>query len=279
MEQFYFVADWGARHYLHVPNVMLSGGSIWTPKGKKFSLSRTVLPDTVERIILDSGCFSFFSRYAEYPFELQTFLDLAYHVREQSPLYRVVTLDYPCEPEINRKQHSTNEERIARTVERAIECIDADSSLSWLPVIQGYSIQEYLACIDLYREQGVESEFWAIGSICSRKGQPYKVREIICRIKEALGDVRLHAFGLSLLYLQDPQIFGALFSSDSAAWNWGAYTMAVKPEMIRRYQAKVDRILSGASHQTTLYDHSANLEDLQSDTADSESLRLEVIKE
>ena len=251
MEDFYFVADWGAKHYLKVPNVMISAGSVWQPKTNKFSLSRTHIPDTVEQVFLDSGGYSFFSYYPDYPFTIEEYINLANIIKDQSGITRVVTLDYPCEPDINRSRVSTNEERIQKTVSNAVECIQYDETIPWLPVIQGYTIDEYLYCVDLYKDAGITSDYWAIGSICSRKGFPYKIRRIITTLSEALQS-KIHAFGISLKYLYDPQIFNNIYSSDSAAWVWGATKMEQKPQMILDYLEKLDYIFSLHSGQSIL---------------------------
>ena len=108
MKHFFLVADWGAHYYLDVPNIMLSAGSVWDTK-KNWNLSRTRLPEVIQRVIVDSGGFAFFSRWGDYPFSLEKYLELVYHIKDKHPLYRVATLDYPCEPEINRSQLMTNE--------------------------------------------------------------------------------------------------------------------------------------------------------------------------
>jgi len=253
MEHFYFVADWGAKHYLTVPNVMISAGSTWHPKSNKFSLSRTNLPpDTTKRVFLDSGGFSLMSRYPDYPFSLEEYIDLAYHIKKKYPLTEIATLDYPCEAEIDRTQLHTNQERMEKTVERAVECIDYDGSLPWVPVIQGYTLGEYYECIDMFDAAGIDEDYYAIGSVCSRKGHPLKIRRLITKVKKRMGDDRLHAFGLSLIYLKDSQIFHAIHSSDSAAWNYRAVTMKQKPKMITDYLKKINNIQSAYEGQTTL---------------------------
>ena len=263
MEEFFLVADWGAHNYLSVPNVMMSAGSIATPEGTKWNLSRTRLPETVERVILDSGGFSFFSRWGDYPFTLEQYLDLVYYIKDIHPLFRVVTLDYPCEPEIDRSQLMTNEERINKTVSNTVRCFDSDNTLPWLPVIQGYTIQEYLSCIDKYKDAGVMSDYWAIGSICSRKGSPYQIRNILATIKKHHESKKIHSFGLSLKYLADPQVFHSIYSSDSSAWNWGISGGDVRTKKRKAaldYWAQVERIKSAFGAQTLLYDHCVSME-------------------
>ena len=262
VEEFFLVADWGSHNYLFVPNVMMSASSIATPDGSKWNLSRTRLPDSVERVIVDSGGFAFFSRWGEYPFSLESYLDLVYYVQDTHPLFRVATLDYPCEPEIDRSQLMTNEERITKTVSNAVLCVDTDKSLPWLPVIQGYTIQEYLSCIEQYREAGLESDYWAIGSICSRKGSPYEIRNIVTKIKELHPKNKLHAFGLSLPYLADLQVFQSLYSSDSAAWNWGISGVnmrARKKTAALDYVDRVSKMIADFEGQSTLYDHCVSM--------------------
>jgi len=258
VDEFFLVADWGAYNYLSVPNIMLSAGSISDKTGTKWQFSRTRLPATVENVILDSGGFAFFSRWGDYPFSLEDYLDLVYHVRDEHPLFRVATLDYPCEPEINRRQLMTNDERIEKTISNAVECVQADKTLPWLPVIQGYTLNEYLDCIERYREVGLKSDYWAIGSICSRKGSPLQIRQIITGIKRQLPTEKLHAFGLGIPYLEDPQVFQSIYSSDSAAWNWeisGENMRERKRAAAIDYLLRVELLQNCFSGQTTLYDH------------------------
>ena len=148
----------------------------------------------------------------------------------------------------------TNEERIRNTVTNAVNCYEADKTLPWLPVIQGYTIEEYLSCIDQYDEAGLVSDYWAIGSICSRKGDPHKIRNIITKIKERL-DSKLHAFGLGIPFLRDPQVFQAIYSSDSAAWNWGISGENMrnrKRQAALNYHAQIEDMIEGFRGQTTL---------------------------
>lgn len=258
MKHFFIVADWGAYNYLTVPNIMMSAGSIADTKGTKWNLARTRLPEGFpDRLILDSGGYSFFSRWGDYPFSIEDYVGLAHLLQDKYPLYRVATLDYPCEPDIDRSHLMTNEDRIKKTVSNAVECMHTDQNLPWLPVIQGYTTNEFLSCIDLYEEVGITSDYWAIGSICSRKGNPLELRKIITSIKEQHPNGKLHAFGLGIPFLRDPQIFQAIYSSDSAAWNWGISglnTRERKKDAAMNYMFKIEDMIQGAKDQTDLGD-------------------------
>jgi len=259
MKEFYLVADWGAHNYLTVPNIMLSAGSIAQTDGKKWNMSRVRLPEGYpDKLILDSGGYSFFSRWGDYPFSISSYVDLANILKDMYPLERVATLDYPCEPKINRiNDLQTNEERIRATVNMAGGCIDEDKTLPWLPVIQGYTINEYLYCLDLYADIGITSDYWAIGSICSRKGNLLELRNLIVTIRDQFDNEKLHAFGLGIPFLKDPQIFQAIYSSDSSAWNWGISgpnTRDRKKEAALKYLALIEDMMCGAENQTQLGD-------------------------
>jgi len=262
MKHFFLVADWGAHNYLTVPNIMLSAGSIAKADGKSWNMTRTRLPEGFpDRLILDSGGYSFFSQWGEYPFSIEDYITLAGILKDTYPLYKVATLDYPCEPDINRSQLMTNKERIKKTVSNTVECYDLDKTLPWLPVIQGYKLDEYLHCIDLYNEAGVISDYWAIGSLCSRKGNLRSIKYLLTKLYElALSDVKIHAFGLNLPYIKDPQIFNILHSSDSAAWTfnytWGKATgleiRETKRKAVLDYYIQVEDIFESHRGQETL---------------------------
>jgi len=254
MKDFYFVADWGSKHYLITPNVMISAGSTYHPKKKGFALSRTNLPDdTTKKLFLDSGGFSLLSQYADYPFSIEEYIQLAHYIKDNNLLTLIATMDYPCESEINRTQLHTNEERIQKTVDNAVACYDADISLPWVPVIQGYTIDEYLTCLDLYYESGIESFYWAIGSICSRKGHNLQMRNIVVTIAKRLEpECKLHAFGLGIKFLYDPQIFSNIYSSDSAAWNYRAVSREQKPQMIEDYVKRLNDLQESFAGQEIL---------------------------
>ena len=262
MKDFYLVADWGAHNYLTVPNIMLSAGSIATTNGKKWNMTRTRLPEGFpDQLILDSGGYSFFSRWGDYPFSIEDYVSLAHLLQDQYPLYRVATLDYPCEPDINRSHLMTNEDRITKTVYNAVSCYDADKTLPWLPVIQGYTLDEYLHCVDLYNEAGIISDYWAVGSLCSRKGELRSIKYLLTNLKElALSNVKVHAFGLNIPYIKDPQIFDLLYSSDSAAWTfnyeWGISkgldNREVKHKAVLDYWAQIEVIFESFKDQTKL---------------------------
>ena len=252
MDHFFLVADWGAKHYLIVPEVLLSAGTVYHPKKKGWDLSRTNLPDVVEQVFIDSGGYSFLTGWGKYPFDLEEYLSLCYHVRDKHNLFAVATLDFPC---LADPQNGTNQENIENTVKNAFLCMDSDKTLPWVPVIQGYSIKEYQTCMDLYKDAGVKSNYWAVGSLTQRKRDPITLRRIITYIKDQHKTDNIHSFGLGIPNLKDPQIFKAIYSSDSSGWNFwisGENSRELKKESAIHYWFQIEDMIEAAEGQTTL---------------------------
>ena len=226
------------------PYVLISAATLWT--GKKFKPLRT--HESVKELFLDSGGFSFFSRYGEYPY---TCLQLWRLARKLNASY-VAIMDYPCELGVNRERYKTNIERIERTIENGIKCLDLDG-VNWVMVIQGYTIYEYLYAIDRIREQGLLTDVMAIGTLCTRRSIS-AAREAILAIRKALpGRFKLHGFGVDLRFLQDPAIFHALYSTDTGAWK-GFMPMREIEKLVsfEKYKAKVEALLDYYAKQRTL---------------------------
>ena len=239
MKHFYFVADYTARFYLNVDNIMISAGSSYEPS-KKWNQWHGL---KMKRLFVDSGGFTLFKKNGEYPFSLHEYCKFVYSLDEQYPLELVATLDYPCEIDVKRTKYKTNKQRIEATVQNAVWCIDYDNTLPWIPVLQGFTYEEYEYCYNLYLERGINMDYLAIGSICSRKGNHLAIRNLLTKI-HALTNTKLHAFGLSLTYLRDPTIANILYSSDSSAWNWGVARHCDKKDAVRTYNNKLSLILS-----------------------------------
>ncbi len=226
------------------PYVLISAATLWT--GKKFKPLRT--HESVKELFLDSGGFSFFSRYGEYPY---TCLQLWRLARKLNANY-VAIMDYPCEPGVNRELYQTNIERIERTIENGIKCLDLDG-VNWVMVIQGYTVDEYLYAIDRIREQGLLTDVMAIGTLCTRRSIS-AAREAILAIRKALpGWVKLHGFGVDLRFLRNPVIFHALYSTDTGAWKGFMPMKEIeKLQYLEQYKMKLSAVMDFHSRQKRL---------------------------
>jgi hypothetical protein len=177
-------------------NVMLSAGSFWNGSGWRNS-SRW--PRQAGSKWLDSGGFTLLNRFGDYPFSVMQFLNFVCWLRPDF----YASLDYPCEPNISRSLSLlTNEQRIRKTVENAARMAPWESYTGscMVPVIQGYELEEYLACIELYRAAGLVRSYMAVGSMCRRLSteQLHKLVPAIHQAAAAAGAENLHFFGLKL---------------------------------------------------------------------------------
>ena len=96
-----------------------------------------------------------------------------------------------------------------------------------MAVLQGYTPEEYLRCIELYETRWGrplldEGAYVGVGSVCKRNVNPETVVEVLSAIKERRPDLRLHGFGLKVTALKDPEVRRLLTSSDSMAWSSAA---------------------------------------------------------
>lgn len=112
------------------------------------------------------------------------------------------------------------EEHQERTVSNFLELVDAEPGLPWVPVLQGYEVDEYHRCADLYETAGVDLagfDLVGVGSVCRRESMP-EARDIIRSLADR--GYRLHGFGFK------QQGIGVcwpwLTSADSMAWSLNA---------------------------------------------------------
>lgn len=176
-------------------NIMFSAAGFWDHyswRSKKF-------PKGCGLKWLDCGGFNLLNKYEDYPFQVVSYACLIAKLR---PHY-YATMDYPCEPEINRScSLENNKDRIRETVNNACELAEYESELrgQLVPVIQGYALDEYISCLKLYDKVGMIREYMAVGSMCRRLSSQ-ELNGLIPEIyyaAKSLGVKRLHFFGLKL---------------------------------------------------------------------------------
>src|SRR5438874_1153376 len=90
--------------------------------------------------------------------------------------------------------------------------------LPFIPVLQGWTITDYLRCVALYRAVGIDlsrEPLLGLGSICRRQATEEIVG--IVRTLANLG-LRMHGFGVKTAGLQRYGHY--LASADSLAWSF-----------------------------------------------------------
>jgi hypothetical protein len=187
--------------------------------------------------VLDSGGFSQLSQgawdlrtrtpydvtVAEYAAEVTRYAD------EIGMLDWAAPMDWMCEPHIiamHRQGVAAHQQRTTRNF------LDLRERLGPLvvPVLQGWTLDEYLRHIDAYQAQGVElaaEPVVAVGSVC-RRGDDRAIHLILRRL--AGEGLALHAFGV-----RAPALLGTLdclVSADSLSWSYDARRASSRGEPI-----------------------------------------------
>jgi len=141
-----------------------------------------------------------------------------------------VLRDYPCEPQILRKYNVTAKDQIHRTLDHHLKLLEfyerSNVVAIPIPVIQGWEIDDYLYCIDLYKEHGLiggKFNYVAIGTTCRRRQVKITQRIILTVRSELPNKIKLHAFGVKLSVLNNKAVWDALYSTDSSAWDYKSY--------------------------------------------------------
>jgi len=172
--------------------------------------------DGIENLFVDSGGYSLMLQTGEHG----PVSDYFEYIRDTGAAVAALQ-DYPCEPEILSEYGRSVRDHQERTVERAVENLAymQDHSIDAAPmaVLQGWETEDYLRCIDRFRDAGVLTDYIGIGSVC-RRGAETEIREIINQIASELPGRNLHAFGVKQSILNYPDMREALDSVDSSAW-------------------------------------------------------------
>lgn len=210
--RFYFGAANGsaqkALRTMEEPNVMISAE---TKNNRPWG--------GIESLIIDSGGYSLMLQTGEHR-DTETYLD--YCARVGADVFAVQ--DYPCEPEILEKYGRNVENHQKMTTERTADCLDMtdkrDMDADPMAVVQGWTVDDYLAHVDSLRDRGLLTERLAIGSIC-RRGVDVELAAIIRAVGDATPpSTKLHAFGVKVGVLSQPGIVDTLASADSCAYDY-----------------------------------------------------------
>ncbi|WP_220133038.1 deazapurine DNA modification protein DpdA family protein [Streptomyces ipomoeae] len=160
----------------------------------------------------------------EYAAEVRRYADAIGQLDWAAPM------DWMCEPWVieggyHARQYFVGtglsvEEHQRLTVDNYLELRRIAPDLPFIPVLQGWQLADYLRCVEMYEEAGVDlraQPVVGLGSVCRRQATA-EINEIVTTL--AGGGLRLHGFGVKTAGISD---YGDLLSSsDSMAWSFGA---------------------------------------------------------
>ncbi len=170
---------------------------------------------------LDSGGFSELSLFGEWKTSLRTYILAVDRAADEiGGLQWAAQQDWMCEPFMLAKTGLSIAQHQRNTVRNYQQLMDVAPHLPWVPVLQGYALNDYLAHEDMFRRAGVRLArlpLVGIGSVCRR--QHTIEAATIIRAVAALG-ISLHGFGLKEQALR--RVADVVKSADSMAWSFTA---------------------------------------------------------
>jgi len=197
------------------------------------------LPTAATTWALDSGGFTELSTHGtwahgptptQYAARVRRYRDTIGHLTWAAPQ------DWMCEPFITAKTGLTVAEHQARTVGNLLDLRATAPDLPWVPVLQGFTVGDYLACLDRYSAAGIglgTEPLVGLGSVCRRQATG-QVHEIVTQLRHA-GIGRLHGFGVKTTGLLR---YGHLLASaDSLAWSFAARRRPALPGCRARHRS------------------------------------------
>jgi hypothetical protein len=125
--------------------------------------------------------------------------------------------DWMCEPFMLERTGKSVSEHQALTVSNYLTLLDLAPDVPFVPTLQGWTLDDYLRCVELYDQSGIDlarASLVALGSVCRRQATR-DAAAIVCALAD-LG-LRLHAFGFKFRGLA--QVADRLASADSMAWS------------------------------------------------------------
>jgi hypothetical protein len=159
---------------------------------------------------LDSGGFTQLKDFGQWTFTVGDY------IRE---MQWAAPMDWMCEEKILLRTGRTVAEHQSLTVDNFI-VMQWDLPNVVIPVLQGWTLDDYLRCIELYQDRGVDLTEYpvvGIGSVCRRNATD-QVVSIISRLSAE--GIRCHGFGVKGRSMR--ALEPLLASADSMAWSYDA---------------------------------------------------------
>lgn len=177
------------------------------------------LPRAVCSWALDSGGFTELSMHGRWTITAEDYAAFVMRCRaEVGGLMWAAPMDWMCEPSILAKTGLTVAEHQRRTAANYLELRALGADV--IPVVQGWTLADYLRHVDDYLATGVDLRTLpvvGVGSVC-RRNSATEVERILRAL--AGRGLRCHAFGAKGELLA--RVADVVASADSLAWSFTA---------------------------------------------------------
>lgn len=206
--------------------------------------SRKKLPRAIAPWAVDCGGFTELQMYGRWETAARDYCSEVRRYRDEIGMLQWAPIqDWMCEPVVIsggvvngvtfKGTLKSVKEHQERTVASWHELTSLAPDLPWIPVLQGWTPDDYLRCVELYSSSGVdltEQPLVGVGSVCRRQGTEEALE--VLRPLHAL-ELRLHGFG---------------FKTDGL-WAGGAFLLAGADSMAWSKAARYDDPLPGCEHR------------------------------
>lgn len=180
---------------------------------------RKNLPRAVGPWALDSGGFTQLDRLGCWTFTpVQYAAEVRRYSDEIGRLEWAAPMDWMCEPRIRSTTGLTVVEHQRRTVTNYLALRSIAPDLPFIPVLQGWTLDDYQHCVDIYSAAGVDLTvvpLVGLGSVCRRQSTG-EIGQIVSELA-SLG-IALHGFGVKSDGLRSYSAY--LTSADSMSWSY-----------------------------------------------------------
>lgn len=180
---------------------------------------------------LDSGGFTELQQHGRWRTTPEQHVERTRHAAQFGRMEHASPQDWMCEPAViaggqfkTMRFAGTGKsvrEHQERTVENYITLMEIAPDLPWVPVLQGWTLDDYHHCASLYQQAGVDLEnaqLVGLGSVCRREATD-EAAEIV-RVLATTYNIKLHGFGFKQAGIAASWPW--LESADSMAWSYRA---------------------------------------------------------
>lgn len=179
------------------------------------------LPVSAGSWALDSGGFTELTLHGTFRTTPAAYVDAVHRYADEiGRMDFAAPQDWMCEPHMLARTGLTVDGHQQRTVHNYLQLAALAPELPFMPVLQGWTLDDYLRCVDLYAACGVDvtdGRRVGLGSVCRRQSTD-QIEQIAGTL--ARGGIALHGFGVKTLGLA--RFAQHLVSADSLAWSYNA---------------------------------------------------------
>ena len=166
----------------------------------------------------DSGAFTHVTKHGGWTRTYQEHAELVSTLAERVPgLEWAAPQDWMCEQVALQATGLSIKEHQELTIQNYLDLQAYAPEIPWIPVLQGFTLDEYLECYDLYILAGVDlpaRPLVGLGSVCRRQNS-LEIELVVYNMW--LLKLKCHGFGVKLRGLDDYKQY--LQTADSQAWS------------------------------------------------------------